>query len=62
MVSIELNEAEREALLATLRNVVSDLGMEIAATDRLSFREELKDRRDHLRQIEVRLAGMATPS
>jgi hypothetical protein len=52
---IRLSDPERDALVSTLGNVISDLGMEIADTDRLEFRNELKQRRSHLRQVLTRL-------
>lgn len=56
MSQITLTTTERTALLDVLDSVLSDLGMEIAATDTREYREELKARRDLLSGVRDRLA------
>lgn len=51
MVTINLTETQRDELAALLASTISDLGMEIAETDRLDYRNGLKDRRQHLRRV-----------
>jgi hypothetical protein len=51
METLELSQEQRDALRETLRLVLSDLSVEIADTDLKSFRDNLKDRRDHLNEI-----------
>jgi uncharacterized membrane protein len=55
MYELKLNEQERTTLHETLRSLVSELGMEIAQTERVRFRDTLKQRRDTLRGIAKRL-------
>jgi hypothetical protein len=50
-VTIDLNDTERTILKEVLENTVSDLGMEIAATDAQHFREHLKERREVLNKV-----------
>jgi len=42
MLRIELNEEEKEILRETLRDAISDLGFEIADTEKMQMRERLK--------------------
>lgn len=42
MIQIDLTAKEREILADVLESYLSDLRMEIASTDRMDFREELK--------------------
>jgi len=42
MLRIELNEEEKEILRETLRDVISELGFEIADTEKMELRERLK--------------------
>lgn len=56
MIRIELTMDEARVLHETLGRYVSDLGMEIADTDRMDFREGLKAERDALRRVMERLA------
>lgn len=51
MVQIELNESETGLLKEILENFLSDLRMEIANTDRMDFREELKDREVFIKKL-----------
>ena len=51
MVSITLRDVEARVLKETLESFLSDLRMEIADTDRMDFREGLKNRRRILEKI-----------
>lgn len=51
MIHIELNDEDAGVLTAVLESYLSDLRMEIADTDRLAFREMLKDRKAALHRI-----------
>jgi hypothetical protein len=52
---LELGPEEVEVLRQVFDTYLSDLRMEIAATDRMDFREELKRQEAILRQLEERL-------
>lgn len=56
MTQITLTPTERETLAGVLESVLSDLRMEIAATDRQEFRDRLKGKRDVLNAILDRLS------
>ncbi|MBA3583473.1 MAG: hypothetical protein H0W36_02905 [Gemmatimonadetes bacterium] len=45
MIQLELDDAERQILAEVLKSYLSDLRMEIADTDRVDFRDMLKDRK-----------------
>ena len=51
MLRIELTEQQASALAEVLHTTIAELGMEIAATERQSFRDQLKARRLVLRQV-----------
>jgi hypothetical protein len=51
MAEITLTDDEKEALILLLEGSLSDLSFEIADTDRKSFRDQLKARRDLLRKV-----------
>jgi hypothetical protein len=51
MHTIELNEAEMRVLKTTLQSFISDLGVEIAGTDRKDYRDEIKQKRDALEHV-----------
>lgn len=55
MIRIELSEEEAERLHVALASYISELGMQISATDLLAFREELKVTRDLLRRVDRQL-------
>ena len=55
MVHLELNEQEKQILVETLTNFLSDLSYEIADTDLQEFRERLKARRVVLEKIKEAL-------
>lgn len=46
---IDLNAEERQVLLETLEQDISDLSVEIADTDKMDYRTMLKGRRDALK-------------
>lgn len=53
MVKLELNitESEIEAIVETLEECLSDLNMEIADTEQMEYREELKNKRVTIRKF-----------
>ena len=51
MIQVDLDTTERTILMETLESYLSDMSVEIADTDRLEFREQLKARRDVLNKI-----------
>lgn len=51
MIELDLTREEREVLLETLQNDLSDLRMEIADTDSLDFRNMLKGRKAVLSKV-----------
>lgn len=55
MASIHLTDEEQRDLLETLERTIADLSVEIADTDRLAFRDRLKQRRDRLRAVVAKL-------
>lgn len=61
MVRIELSEADVATLKDVLDSYLSDLRMEIADTDRMDFREGLKDRKKVLESLLDRI-GAAGPA
>ncbi len=59
MYHLDLDEQEKEILLNTLESYLSDLRYEIADTDRLEFREQLKTRKAVLEKITTTLKASA---
>jgi predicted metal-dependent HD superfamily phosphohydrolase len=57
MVRIELSEADVATLKDVLDSYLSDLRMEIADTDRMDFREGLKDRKKVLESLLDRIGA-----
>jgi hypothetical protein len=55
MIHLDLDEQEREVLSKVLLNYLSDLSYEIADTDSLDFRNELKAKRAVLEKIQQAL-------
>ena len=55
MLRIELNDDEVRVLREVLQEYVSDLRMEIGATDSMDFREGLKEKERFLKAIQARL-------
>lgn len=45
MISLDLDQEERELLKNLLENLLSDIRMEVADTDRMDFREKLKEQK-----------------
>jgi hypothetical protein len=58
MIQLELTHDEIEILIATLESEVSDLGSEIAHTDLLDFRNQLKEKRAVLARVIRSLAAV----
>jgi len=50
-MQIELDAKEREILKEVLESYLSDLRMEIADTDRMAFRDMLKERKEVLLKV-----------
>lgn len=55
MVHLDLTADETRILLEVLESYLSDLRMEIADTDRLDFREMLKERKAVLLKVQAAL-------
>ena len=55
---LNLSESQAEELRQTLEGVLGDMSSEIADTDNPSYRLTLKERRDHLRSVRDKLAGV----
>ena len=55
MAQITLTDEELDALLIVLQNTLADLSYEIADTDRVEFRNQLKARRGMLQDIKEKL-------
>lgn len=62
MARLELNVREAEVLRDTLESYISDLRMEIANTDAMDFRDQLKEREAVLRRIADALATPGAPA
>jgi len=54
-ISLELDEEQAALLKEMLQGDISELGGEIAATERLAFRDQLKRRRALISQIADKL-------
>jgi hypothetical protein len=52
-----LDTKEQEILTSALTSAISDLGPEIAHTEKYELRQELKERKNVLREILGRLSG-----
>jgi len=57
MLSLNLNDEERNLLEDILRDAISDVRMEIADTDSYDYRVQLHRREDLLKQLVARLAA-----
>lgn len=57
MTTLQLNTEQTEALQVVLDRILSDLSVEIADTDLKSYRDDLKHRRDALREVKEMLAA-----
>lgn len=51
MAQLTLSSEEREALIVLLEGHLSDMSYEIADTDRSTYRDQIKARRDLLKKI-----------
>ena len=51
MITLNLSEEQATSLRVALDRFISDLSMEIADTDTKDYRDFLKARRDHLREL-----------
>ncbi len=59
MIHLDLTSEEQEVLRNTLESYLSDLRYEIADTDRLEFREQLKAKKAVLEKILAALQASA---
>jgi hypothetical protein len=57
MKQLQLDDAQASMLREVLESYVSDLGMEIADTDSMDFRQSLKARKQFLTSVIEQLAG-----
>jgi len=55
MGAIDLTPEERELLVEVLENYLSDLRAEISDTDSFTFKSQLKERKETLKDIVVKL-------
>jgi hypothetical protein len=60
MVQIMITEEERALLMDILENDISELRMEIANTDRLGYRDMLKNREALMKTFHQRLEQAST--
>lgn len=51
MVQLDLTQTERDELVNVLRDSLSDLRMEISATDGVEYRDVLKERKEVLMKV-----------
>ncbi len=56
-MDLNLDTKEQEILAWTLTSAISDLGPEIAHTEKYELRQDLKERKNVLRVILERLSG-----
>ena len=56
MIQLNLTPEEASTLKAALENYISDLRMEIADTEQMEFREQLKEREMVLKKIATMLS------
>lgn len=62
MLTLDLTDSERTILVEALESYLSDLRMEIADTDRMDFREGLKNRKAALMKTLEQLRAGEAPS
>jgi hypothetical protein len=58
MIRLELTRSQAETLLQLLKYYHSELRMEIAATEEMDFREQLKSEKKVLKEIREHLAQL----
>jgi hypothetical protein len=61
MVQITLNDDELVILRSTIAAALIDLGEEIVGTDNAEYRRGLRERRQHLSDVLVRLGVLGPP-
>ena len=54
--TLSLSDGQQEILVDLLKNTLGDLSYEIADTDSFSYKEQLKESRDELKNIAAQLA------
>lgn len=57
MIQLDLDHSERTHLIESLESYLSDLRMEIADTDRMDFREGLKEKKAALMKVLEQIRG-----
>jgi hypothetical protein len=57
MTTLQLNVEQAEALRVVLDRILSDMSVEIADTDLKVYRDDLKHRRDAIREVKEMLAA-----
>ena len=63
MINLELSEEEQQTLISVLEESISDLRREIVHTERLNFKEDLRQKKTNLVHVLEMLKGMAaTPA
>lgn len=62
MINLELSEEEQQTLIIVLEESISDLRGEIAHTERMDFKEDLKRKRTILTRVLQMLTGVAPSS
>lgn len=55
MINLDITNDEKSILIDVLESYLSDLRMEIADTDKMDFREELKDKKEVLNKVLAQL-------
>lgn len=58
MSQLELDSREKETLVEVVRSFLAELRNEVGHTDRLEYRERLKDQEELIHRILVKLEGM----
>ena len=51
MIYLDITKEEKDVLMVVLEDYVSDLRMEIADTDKMNFREMLKNQKEALKRV-----------
>lgn len=62
MIPLALSRDQAAILKEYLERVLSDLSVEIAGTDRLEYRQEIKEERRLLQGVLAQLAGALRPA
>ncbi len=57
MLELELNEGEQQILIQLLEEVISDLRVEISATETYDFRMGLKAKKEIVKKLQAAIVG-----